>query len=160
MCSIKLLFYIFYVNSMKHGYTQIYIGKWGGSSCVQVIACRLLGAKPLPAPIANWTLKDKLHGSFNHKTQWFFFRKIDLTMSSAKFKFFWSSVLQESRFFKIYMHATCNASDANIKISVSAPKSSLPLWILKTRLENVKWLLSRYIHASIKPNGVTDPPHP
>ena len=42
-----------------------YMRQQTGSSLVQVMACRLFGDKPLPGPIVNWTLKNKLQWNSN-----------------------------------------------------------------------------------------------
>ena len=53
-----------------------YIRQWIGSVVVQIMACRLSGAKPLSGPILviiNWTLKNKFH--LNIKVHCFFIKK-------------------------------------------------------------------------------------
>ena len=44
-----------------------YMRQWIGSTFVQIMACRLFGAKPWSKPcwvIVNWTLRNKLPGNF------------------------------------------------------------------------------------------------
>ena len=49
-------------NSPTSAPSAAYMLQWTGSALVQVLACRLFGAKPLPQPlklIVNWTLKEQ-----------------------------------------------------------------------------------------------------
>ena len=51
-----------------------YIRQWTWSALVQIMACRLIGAKPLSGPmldIVNWTLRNKLQWNFNQSTKLF-----------------------------------------------------------------------------------------
>ena len=48
--------------------------QWIGWALVQIMACRLIGAKPLSKPcwiIVNWTPRNKLQGMFNQNTKFF-----------------------------------------------------------------------------------------
>ena len=51
-----------------------YMRQWTESALVQIMACRLLGAKPLFKPswfLVNWTLRNKLQWIFNRNTKLF-----------------------------------------------------------------------------------------
>ena len=64
-----------------------YMRRWTGSALVQVMACRLVGAKPLSEPmlglIVNSTIRNKLQLNSNRHT-FCSFTKMHLKMSSAK----------------------------------------------------------------------------
>ena len=62
----------FCMNSSRPSVT--YMRQWIGSALVQIVACRLFGAKPLSKPmlvIVNWTLTNKLQWNFNQNTKLF-----------------------------------------------------------------------------------------
>ena len=52
--------------------TAAYMRQWIGSALVQIMACRLFGAKPLSKPMlffVNWTLRNKLQWNSNQNTK-------------------------------------------------------------------------------------------
>ena len=65
------------VNSSPPG--TAYICQWMGSALVQIMACRLFGAKPLSKPmlvgIINWDLRNKVQWNFNQDTKLFIHEK-------------------------------------------------------------------------------------
>ena len=66
-----------------------YMCQWTGSVLLQVMACRLFGAKPLPEPIMTYSQMDPLGINFREikiKTQNFSFMKTDLKMLSVKWR--------------------------------------------------------------------------
>ena len=70
--------------------SDAYMRHWSGSTLVQVMACRLLGAKPLPEPMLAYCLLSSLGTNFNEiliEIQPFSFKKMRLKMSSAKWPF-------------------------------------------------------------------------
>ena len=60
-----------YFNSSPPSAT--YMRQWLGSELVQIMACRLFGAKPLSKQcwIVNWTLRNKLQWKFNQNMKLF-----------------------------------------------------------------------------------------
>ena len=65
-----------------------YMRQWTGWALVQIMACSLIGAKPLSKPswnIVNWTLRNKLQWNSN-KLQNFSYMEMHLKMSSAKWR--------------------------------------------------------------------------
>ena len=44
---------------------------WTGSTLVQVMTCRLVGVKPLPALMLNWTLQNIFHWNVNRNSNIF-----------------------------------------------------------------------------------------
>ena len=61
-----------FINPLRP--SDAYMRSWTGSSLVQIMACRLNGAKPLSAQcwnIVNWTLGNKLQWNFNRKSNIF-----------------------------------------------------------------------------------------
>ena len=51
-----------------------YMHQWNGWAIVQIMACRLFGAKPLPEPcwlIVNWNLRNKFQWNSNQNTKLF-----------------------------------------------------------------------------------------
>ena len=62
--------------------------QWFGSAFVQIMACRLIGAKPLSRPIlgyVNWPLRNELQWDFNKNTKCTF-SKVHMNISSAKWR--------------------------------------------------------------------------
>ena len=57
-----------WVNSLRPG--DAYMHLWTASSLVQVMACRLFSAKPLPEPMqtVSWILRNKLQQNFNQNS--------------------------------------------------------------------------------------------
>ena len=64
-----------------------YMHQWIASALVQIMVCRLFGAKPLSKPmlcaIVNWSLRNKFQRNFSQKSN---FKKACLKMSSAKWR--------------------------------------------------------------------------
>ena len=57
-----------------HSPSTAYMCQWIRSALVQIMACRLFGAKPLSKPmlfIVNWTLRNKIGWNFNKNTKRF-----------------------------------------------------------------------------------------
>ena len=69
-----------------------YMRQWTGSALVQVMACRIFGAKPLSKPMLGYcktgTLRNKLQWNCNQIHN-FSFTKMHLKISSAKWLPFW-----------------------------------------------------------------------
>ena len=64
-----------------------YMRQWIGSALVQIMTCRLFGAKPSFKPmlgLVNWTLRNKLKWNFNQNTVNVSFKKLHLKISSTK----------------------------------------------------------------------------
>ena len=52
--------------------SAVYMRQWTGSALVQIMACRLFGAKSLSKPMLdNWALRNKLPWTFNQNTKLF-----------------------------------------------------------------------------------------
>ena len=52
----------------------VYMYQWSGVALVQIMACRLFGAKPLSKPMldcCHWTLRNKLQWNFNQNAKLF-----------------------------------------------------------------------------------------
>ena len=56
-------------------FSAAYMRQWAGSTLVQIMACRLIGAKPLSKQMVGyfvkWTLRNKLQWNFNQNTKFF-----------------------------------------------------------------------------------------
>ena len=64
-----------------------YMRYWIGSALVQVMACRLFGAKPLPEPMLTYCQLDPYEqNKIGIKVQYFSFTKMHSIMSSAKWR--------------------------------------------------------------------------
>ena len=66
-----------------------YMRQWIRTALVQIMACRLFGAKPLSKPMlvychVNWMLRNKCQWNFLIQIQKFSFIKMHLKVSSAK----------------------------------------------------------------------------
>ena len=78
-------FSLYHVNPSPS--SAAYMRHWTGSSLVQVMACLLFGAKPLPEPMLAYCQLDSWEHNwvkFESKFYHFHSRKCDLKMSSAK----------------------------------------------------------------------------
>ena len=74
-------FSLYQVNSSPP--SAAYMRHWAGSSLVQVMACRLFGAKPLPEPMLAFCLMVSWEHNWNGILS-FSFKKMQLKMSCAK----------------------------------------------------------------------------
>ena len=66
-----------------------YMRQWTGSALVQIMACRLFGAKPLPEPMLTYCRLDPSEQTsvkFELKIQNFSFKKMLLKRSSGKWR--------------------------------------------------------------------------
>ena len=61
-----------------------YMPQWIGPVLVQIMACRLSGAKPLPEAILTYSQLDQNSGKFESKYNFFFIIKMHLKMAAAK----------------------------------------------------------------------------
>ena len=70
------------------------------------MACRLFGAKPLSKPVLGYCRQEQLQWNLNRNTKPFFFKKIQLKMSSAKM----ASILSLPQCVKLWwlIHASVN----------------------------------------------------
>ena len=50
--------------------STVHMSQWTGSALVQIMACRLIGTKPLPELIltVDWTCRNKFQGHFNQNS--------------------------------------------------------------------------------------------
>ena len=66
-----------------------YMRWWIGSAEVQMMSCRLFGAKPLSEPmldiIVDWTLRNKVQWNLN-RNSYISFKKMHMKLSSAKWR--------------------------------------------------------------------------
>ena len=78
---IYRVLYIKYLTHLPH--SAAHMRQWTRTTLVQIMACRLFGAKPLSKPvIVNWTLENKLQWNLNQNTKLFIHDK-HLKMSSS-----------------------------------------------------------------------------
>ena len=77
MCPISKHLEVIWLNSLRPGY----MCHWTGSLLVQVLACRLLGAKPLPEPVMTYCQLDQ--GIYYN---WILFRFQNFSLNKMPFK--------------------------------------------------------------------------
>ena len=88
-----------WVNSLRP--SDAYMRRWTGSSLVQIMACRLFGAKPLSEPMleyCNWDLGPNF-SEILIGIQPFSFKKLHLKTSSAKLRLFCLGLNELNMFF-------------------------------------------------------------
>ena len=73
------------LNTQSYPPSAAYMCQWIGSSLVQVMACRLLGAKPLPEPMLPYCqLNSWEQISVKFEPEFYHFQKMHLKMWSPK----------------------------------------------------------------------------
>ena len=106
-----------------------YMGHWIGSALVQIIACRLFGAKPTNAGLLSIEPLETNFGEILVKNRSFSFKKMSSKMSSAKWRPF---CLGGDEVITAQMRDLMAESYLGYEINITYPTSTVITYVLDT----------------------------